>query len=95
MIFIDEFDIRIYDFRYKKTKEDYMIDILDRETMTALDEIQMTLTVDSVEYKVSTMPSACMTCTDTCFGFCEGNCDSRCYGGCEGDCAGTCKGQGE
>ena len=56
-------------------KEKCMTDILDRETMTALDEIQMTLTVDSVEYKVSTMPSACMTC----------------YGGCEGDCEGECK----
>ncbi len=89
MIFIDEFDIRIYDFRYKKTKEDYMIDILDRETMTALDEIQMTLTVDSVEYKVSTMPSNCGSCVGSCSGDCEGACLDNCPGGCSGDCSHT------
>ncbi len=45
-----------------------MTDLLDKETMVALDEIQTTLTVDSVEYKVSTMPSNCFSCYSSCEG---------------------------
>ena len=63
-----------------------MTDLLDKETMVALDEILMTLIVDSVEYKISTMPSNCFTC----YSICEGDCMGGCVGSCEGDCEFGC-----
>lgn len=64
-----------------------MTDLLDKETMVALDEILMTLIVDSVEYKISTMPSNCFTCYSSCEGDCEFGCFDACTGACNYNCS--------